>query len=177
MPPADAEAAAAAICALLVQTCVRATASVALYAPLPGEPDLRPAALEFLRLGVPLYLPRCLPDSSLAFARVEGWEDLRPGRLGILEPPGDAPVASLALLGSVVVPGVAFDLAGYRLGRGAGYYDRTFSGAIARPDLVGVAFDWQLVERLPREEHDVPMARVITDRRSISPAAAPSPAA
>jgi len=85
----------------------------------------------------------------------------------VLEPPAPAATADPMELSCVVVPGVAFDLAGYRLGRGAGYYDRSFGSAAPRPALLGVAFDWQLVAELPREVHDVPMASVITERRRV----------
>lgn len=175
MPPAELERCSRAIAAAILEECRGEASGVALYAPLPGEPDLRGAVEELIRLGVPVFLPRCLPGRSLRFARVARWDELRPGRFGALEPGEAAPCAEPEALGSAVLPGVAFDRAGYRLGRGGGFYDRAFGSAAGRPRLLGVAFDWQLVESLPREEHDVPMALVITECRRMLPESAERP--
>ncbi len=169
------ELASRAICAAVVEACRDSIGGVALFAALPGEPELRGAAEELMRLGVRVCLPRCLPGNRLRFARVTSWDELRPGRFAALEPGEGAPAAEPAELGSAVLPGVAFDLAGYRLGRGGGFYDRAFGSAAGRPRLLGVAFDWQLVEALPHEEHDVPMALVITECRRLLPERAERP--
>lgn len=62
-----------------------------------------------------------------------------------------------------IVPGVAFDADNYRLGRGAGYYDRFLTRLSKEIPAIGLAFDFQLVTRLPRQEHDIPMTRVVSN--------------
>jgi len=65
----------------------------------------------------------------------------------------------------VIVPGVAFDRRGYRLGRGAGYYDRTFPpGEPRRPRLLGVIWSDRLLDSLPHDSHDCGMDAIVTDR-------------
>ena len=66
----------------------------------------------------------------------------------------------------IIVPGTAFDLARNRLGRGLAYYDR-FLAKAAKSTTIGLAFDFQIVPRLPNQGHDVPMDRIITERRII----------
>jgi 5-formyltetrahydrofolate cyclo-ligase len=105
-------------------------------------------------------MPRCAAG-RLEFAPVERWEDLRPGRYGVLEPASEALVLGPADL--VVVPGLAFDLAGHRLGRGAGYYDRTFAGRSRRPRLVGFAHAFQLLDAVPHGAGDCAVDAVVTE--------------
>jgi len=91
----------------------------------------------------------------LEYARVDQWGDLRPGRYRVLEPVPEIPATALGEGDLVVLPGVAFDASGGRLGRGLGYYDRTFPvGASGAPILFGLAFACQLVDRVPRGVHD-----------------------
>ncbi|MCA9516375.1 MAG: hypothetical protein KC635_15645 [Myxococcales bacterium] len=74
-----------------------------------------------------------------------------------------AAVAPLAALAALVVPGLAFDAAGGRLGQGGGFYDRLLGGLATRPRLVGLAFAAQVVPSVPREAHDVLMDTVVTE--------------
>lgn len=87
---------------------------------------------------------------------------------GISEPdPGTAVRVDEAEIDLVIVPGVAFDLLKYRIGYGAGYYDRFL--AKLRPDCVtvGIAYDLQIVDRIPAEAHDIPVDKVVTEHRVI----------
>src|SRR5262249_15578165 len=81
---------------------------------------------------------------------------------GFLEPREDLPVAALDHLDVVIVPGLAFDPTGHRLGYGAGFYDMTLEGA-SRARTVGVAFDFQIVSEIPVTPGDVPVQVVVTD--------------
>lgn len=100
-------------------------------------------------------LPRTAPDRRLDFAGVAGWDDLRAGRYGVLEPVPEAPSLALSPEDVVLVPGLAFDSAGNRLGRGAGCYDRTFSGAPEEsPLLIGIGYDFQRIAFVPHGEND-----------------------
>jgi 5-formyltetrahydrofolate cyclo-ligase len=93
--------------------------------------------------------------------------DLRPGVLGIPEPHPSLPVALPESIDWALVPGIAFDLEGYRLGRGAGYYDRLVPEL--RPDAVcwALCLDCQLVPRLPTEPHDMPLDGVSSPRSTV----------
>jgi 5-formyltetrahydrofolate cyclo-ligase len=118
---------------------------------------------------VRVFLPRFRAPDSIVFARFESWECLELGRFGILEPSAESALAAPESLSAAVLPGVAFDLDGFRLGRGRAVYDRCFSAKATRPRLIGIAFDWQLIERVPREVHDLAMDLVITESRRVEP--------
>ncbi|MHC4561901.1 MAG: 5-formyltetrahydrofolate cyclo-ligase [Planctomycetota bacterium] len=94
---------------------------------------------------------------------------LMPGSFGILEPvDGDAwPIESIDM---VVVPGLAFDRTGHRLGQGAGFYDRFLATEGMRAMTCGLAFGEQLVDRVPVGPHDWPMDILVTDHEVIRPA-------
>ncbi len=99
----------------------------------------------------------------MLFARAERVEELRPGRYGVREPAATAAVEALGSDVLVLVPGVAFDESGGRLGRGRGIWDRAL--ADARGAVVfGVGYELQVVERIPREAHDRPMDALVTER-------------
>jgi 5-formyltetrahydrofolate cyclo-ligase len=95
------------------------------------------------------------------------WEALRPGAYGVLEPPADSAAIPLGAGDLVLVPGVAFDAAGYRLGRGKGYYDRSFArprGGAEHPLLLGVGYEFQVVAVVPHGVRDRRLDAVVTER-------------
>ncbi len=164
---AEAARAAEAAAARLCETPEFARAArVALYAALEDELPTRPAFLGVVGAGKQVLLPRIAPGRRLVFEAVDDWGALRAGRYGVLEPPsGSGETAPLAGTDLVVVPGVAFDRAGGRLGRGAGYYDRAFPvDADRAPVLFGLAFERQLVARVPTGPRDRRVAAVVTER-------------
>jgi 5-formyltetrahydrofolate cyclo-ligase len=95
-------------------------------------------------------------------------QDAAPGYRGILEPGAHCALLDLASIDWVLVPGVAFDRAGRRLGYGGGYYDRLLPQL--RPDAhrAAGAFELQLVERVPAAAHDVVMDALVTEKRSFT---------
>lgn len=143
------------------------TASVvAVFATLPGEVDTRPITQLVLRDGKRLVFPRMLAGSTLEFVVVEDPESLQPGRYGVLEPDRKNPALSIGGDTVVCVPGLAFDHAGGRLGRGAGYYDRALAVSertSGRPRLIGVGFARQIIESVPTGPLDVRMDVVVTE--------------
>jgi 5-formyltetrahydrofolate cyclo-ligase len=156
LTPAEARAASAAVCAHLAQLPGLASArSLALYAAVQNEID--PAGVP-LGPGVLVAYPR-VDGLALRFHVVAGRDELRVAQHGIAEPPETAPLAES--LDLIVVPGVAFDAAGNRLGFGRGYYDRALA---ARPAAlrVGLAHSFQLLESLPRREGDEPVDWIVT---------------
>jgi 5-formyltetrahydrofolate cyclo-ligase len=135
-----------------------------LFHPLPGEPNVRPLLVEALALGHEVVLPR-FNQYAMEYegVAVRSVEELKPGHFGILEPAPDSPVFALNRLDLTLVPGVAYDSEGRRLGRGKGYYDRLLGKVGGR--TCGVAFDWQLVPEVPAEAHDVSVNLILTPSR------------
>ena len=149
---------------LFAQPAFRSAGQVAIYAALPDEVPTRPLFDSLTRGGTACLLPRVVPAGPLVFARVEDWDELRPGRLGVLEPAASAPAVVPGPDDVVIVPGIAFDRAGWRLGRGGGYYDRTFpAGAGPQPLLFGVACEGRIEESVPHGSHDRAMDAIVTE--------------
>ncbi len=101
-------------------------------------------------------------DAELEFVRVDSRADLAHGAFGVMEPSGRDLVAP-AQLDLVVVPGVAFDRSGYRLGYGKGFYDRALHDTTAKTVHVGLSYEFQLVGALPAEKHDIGMDLIVTE--------------
>ena len=138
---------------------------IAVYAALPGELPSRPLFDAVVRKSGAVLLPRSVDLEGLEFFSVVRWEQLRPGRYGVLEPPVDAPATPLAAGDLVVVPGLAFDPKGNRLGHGKGYYDRAFaSGTGESPTLVGFGYEFQVVDDVPHGDRDRQMDANVTER-------------
>ena len=114
---------------------------------------------------------------NMAFPRVSGkaklslhfalLEELLPGSFGIPEPGADLPLVDVTDIDVMLVPGVAFDLLGNRLGYGKGFYDRLLSSSVELPLLVGISFDETLYDELPAETHDIKMNYIITPTRIV----------
>jgi 5-formyltetrahydrofolate cyclo-ligase len=153
-------------CALLEQQRVWQEARTLLfYAPLADEPDIWRLLMDALAAGKTVALPRYEKEQDLYVACQirEADADLRTGRFGVREPRETCDTIPLNRLDLMLVPGLAFDMNGHRLGRGKGYYDRLLSVAGAR--ACGVAFDEQLVGRVPSEPHDVRVNCILTPTR------------
>jgi 5-formyltetrahydrofolate cyclo-ligase len=99
---------------------------------------------------------------SLTFHTV-GLDELAPSRFGLREPSADALAVGLDQIAAFVVPGLAFDRGGGRIGWGRGHYDATFAAAPPAALRVGLAFECQLVEHVAREPHDVALHIIITE--------------
>lgn len=144
---------------------------VLFYASVAEEVDTWPLLRAWLERGrIPLLPVVGRSGERLRAAPVRDLRaDLAPGPFGILQPDPDR-TGTLAWrsIQAVVLPGLAFDLRGYRLGRGAGYYDRSLPALVPAARQIGLAFECQVVERLPTEPHDVPVDRVVTEERIIS---------
>lgn len=145
---------------------------VALYLSIDDEVDTWRLAGELLKRGVRVYAPK-IAGRTLTWGLLE--PDLPRGLVegpyrGILEPPRGQPAEQLQPQ-VVIVPLVGFDPAGYRIGYGGGYYDRTLT-LWKEAWRVGLAFECQRLDRVPREPHDVPLHWVITEA-AVTPGAAP----
>jgi 5-formyltetrahydrofolate cyclo-ligase len=167
VPPADsALAGQVAARALMDLELAKCAPRIALYAALPYELPTRPLFDAVVEKTGAALLPRTVDPLGLAFFAVECWEDLRPGAFGVLEPRNDASAVRLMPGDLVVVPGVAFDADGYRLGHGKGYYDRAFAAELGdAPTLVGFGYEFQIVDAVPHDQRDRQMDAIVTDRK------------
>ena len=141
--------------------------SILFFAPLPGEPDLWPLLNEAIVAGKTVALPAFVPGTTTYSARqiITPMRDLTCGKFGIREPLPSCRVVPLNRLDLMLVPGVAFDARGGRLGRGQGFYDRLLTGG--RGTKCGVAFDEQIVDAVPVGPQDIPLNCILTPTRWI----------
>ncbi|WP_107065514.1 5-formyltetrahydrofolate cyclo-ligase [Streptomyces scabiei] len=145
--------------------------AVAAYVSVGSEPGTR-ALLDALRArGVRVLLPVLLPDNDLDWGAYEGDASLARvrhggGRMALLEPVGERLGTEAVTTADVVLlPGLAVDARGMRLGRGGGSYDRVLARlerAGADPALVVLLYDSEVVDRVPEEPHDRPVHAVVT---------------
>mgnify|MGYP000849805463 CR=1 FL=1 len=156
-----------AIAEVLTQSRVwSAFSSLAAFASKLDEVDCRPLVERAQASGRPVGLPRTNDLGSLDFVEVGPSSPLRPGRFGVLEPGPDALPVQLTGDTLVVVPGLAFDRLGGRLGRGRGYYDRALADLSLRdprPLLIGIGYAFQIVERVPMTPLDVRLDGVVSE--------------
>ena len=142
--------------------------SVLFYAPVQWELDVWPLVAEALSAGKTVALPRFAAETNSYEAC---WiqnptQDLESGRFGIREPADYCANVSLKRLDLILVPGVAFDLRGRRLGRGKGFYDQLL--AALSGTTCGIAFDQQIVRELPVVPHDAHVNCILTPTRWIA---------
>lgn len=132
---------------------------VMLYSALPDEVPTQKLFDEFLAQGKTVLLPRVVSDTDMELRRYTGRHDLQEGAYGIMEPTGEL-FTDYDAIDVAIIPGMAFDSDGHRLGRGKGYYDRFLSRV---PSLykIGLCFSWQMVDYVPYDEHDIMMDEVI----------------
>lgn len=160
-PDAERAAAAAAVAATLVRR-LAGTRTLAAYVPEACEPGAGRLPDAYTQLGARVLLP-VVPADGMELTWAVDTGRLAPGRYGLLEPVG--PRLGATALGAadvVVVPALAVDPTGVRLGRGKGYYDRALVHAKPTAVLVAVVFDDELVDRLPAEPHDRRVGAVVT---------------
>lgn len=139
----------------------RAARVVALYQACGAELDLAALRADAHAAGKVVALPRVEGERlSLHLVAVE--TPLRPSALGVPEPPAETPRVDLASLDLIVVPGLGFDRRGGRLGQGGGYYDRLLATLPAAVRRIGIGYDLQWVEAVPREDHDGALHAVVT---------------
>jgi 5-formyltetrahydrofolate cyclo-ligase len=143
---------------------------VAGYVAFRGEIDPAPLMQAARAGGAAVALPRLSGGAPrMRFHRVDAGAALVPGPWGLLEPEAVAPEVAPESIDLMVVPGLAFDPQGWRLGYGKGHYDEV-AGAARAGARVGLAYDFQIVDRCPAGEGDMAVDLVVTDRRVLRPA-------
>jgi 5-formyltetrahydrofolate cyclo-ligase len=142
-------------------------ATVMLYGASPEEAD--PSVLEdaLRRLGKRIAYPRVAEGRKLTIHWVDSRDVLAEGPFGLLQPTEIAPEATLAEISAIVVPGVAYDGCGNRLGFGGGYYDTLLAGPDPVPTTIGMAYDEQVFDEVPHEERDHAVDILVTPTRTV----------
>jgi len=157
------EAACARLLALPELAGLAPAGTLAGYVAARGEIDPAPVLTAVAAAGATVALPRVATEAPrLRFHRADAGP-LAPGAFGLREPAPTAPEIALDELDVVIVPGLAFDATGRRLGFGGGYYDGAFGGSGKRPALIGLCYEFQIVDRCPADDADVPVDLVVTD--------------
>jgi 5-formyltetrahydrofolate cyclo-ligase len=151
-----------------------AVALAALTSTIPGDPvcchlpvGTEPGSLDLVRSlaeqGRRVLLPVVVAAAPLDWAYYEGPDLLAPGPFGLREPAGPRlGPAAIGLAEVLLIPALAVDRAGHRLGKGGGHYDRSLPLASSSALLVAVVRDPEVVAELPAEPHDVPMTAILT---------------
>ena len=161
--PAEVAVASRAVCAWIARLSLfRRAAHLVAYVAHRGEIDPAPVVDRALADGKTVYFPRVV-GPAIEFLESPP-QDLTPGAYGIPEPRHGRPLDRSALDVILLVPGLAFDAAGIRLGRGGGHYDRALE-MYPHGLRVGPAAESQLSPGLPRDDWDQPMDLVVTERR------------
>ena len=128
------------------------------YYSLPDEVNTHQLIDELVAEGKTVLLPKVLDDETMKLRRYTGRQDLSEGSFHIMEPVGE-PFSDYSEIELALIPGMAFDAQGNRLGRGKGYYDRFLRAMSVR--TIGVCFDFQRVDEVPTDENDVAVDEVI----------------
>lgn len=137
-------------------------AIVALYAPKGSEVDTTALDDALRARGHRVAYPRIVDgDRRLTFCETT-IDALVPSRFGLREPAADAAAVAIASIAAFVIPGLAFDRQGWRVGWGRGYYDATLAGAPGAL-RIGVGFDCQVIDAVPHDVHDARLHYVVTE--------------
>lgn len=139
----------------------RESGDVYAYVSMSEEVDTHTIIERAIRLGRSVFAPRVITNSSLEWVQIDSIDALHPGAFGVLEPVGPASSKATADGAVALVPGVAFDREGFRLGWGKGYYDRFLSTFNGR--TIALAFDCQIYDAVPVEAHDQPVEFLVTE--------------
>ncbi|MFI7597052.1 5-formyltetrahydrofolate cyclo-ligase [Actinoplanes sp. NPDC049681] len=147
---------------------------IAAYVPMgsePGGPELPEVIRLAARTTALLLLPVLLPDRDLDWAGYEGPSSLRPGARGLMEPAGPRlGTAAIARADLVVVPALAVDRYGVRMGRGGGSYDRALARVPVTAFTVALLHDGELLDAVPAEPHDRRVRAAITPAQGLNDA-------
>jgi 5-formyltetrahydrofolate cyclo-ligase len=138
------------------------------YAPIQNEASPLPILNELFTQGARVVLPQVDPEKKTINPRqICSLDDLKPGVFDIPEPPVGSPIIDAVEIDMCLVPGVAFDLHGNRLGRGGGYYDRFLNKL--KPDClkVALAFEWQIVNKIHLDDWDIAVNGLLTERQCV----------
>jgi 5-formyltetrahydrofolate cyclo-ligase len=144
--------------------------TVLVYLPFQNEVDTWELIHELWGRGVQTLAPCCRPDcpGEMDLYSFRSVQDLRPGAYTIPEPdPQHCALVDPQTCECILIPGVGFDRQGFRLGFGGGYYDRLLARVGPKTRTIGLAYDYQILDALPRDTHDQSVQVVCTDKEEI----------
>jgi 5-formyltetrahydrofolate cyclo-ligase len=169
--PADQRSAAGTLIrdAVLAEPQVQMAGTIAAYYSIGAEPGTHGLVFALWKRGSYVLLPVLRPDGDLDWASYEGPDSMVPGPRGLLEP-GEPPrgVDAVARADAVLVPALAVDGAGRRLGRGGGSYDRALARVGPLVPLIALVYDDELVEHVSAESHDIPVRATVSPRAGMT---------
>lgn len=149
---------------VLALSVVRRARTICINSSTVEEADTHSLILMFLDQGKRVVVPRVV-GSTIKLFSIRSLDDIAPGRWGIREPKEYCPSLAPGEVDIFIIPGVAFDRLGHRLGMGKGYYDRLLAD-IAVPKI-GLAYAVQMVPHVPSRSHDILMTTIITEQEVI----------
>ena len=151
--------------AFLALIAERSWIHIAVFIPLPGEPDIwTPSQQLIARQAARVYAPRMMPENQLDLVMITNTTALVRGPFGVIEPPLESnALADLTTLDAVFIPGLAFSKDGGRLGFGGGWYDRLLARVPDKTIKIGVCWDELLIDSVPMDAWDVHVDGILTE--------------
>jgi 5-formyltetrahydrofolate cyclo-ligase len=138
---------------------------IAVFIPLPGEPDIWTPSLQLRTTQMArIYAPRMMPENQLDVVMITNPDALVRGPFGVTEPPAAWPgLADLATLDAIFIPGLAFSSDGGRLGFGGGWYDRLLARTVDKTIRIGVCWERLVIDDVPMNSWDIRVDGILTE--------------
>jgi len=133
---------------------------IGFYMPLGNEVDLRPLMTEVIALGKTVVIPKVQDKYNMDFYPIKNINDIHVGRFNVLEPNNEKKIPKTKI-DIIFIPGIYFSKDHYRLGFGAGYYDRYLKDYHQKK--IGVCFSFQYISQIPTDHYDIPMDEIIME--------------
>lgn len=152
---------------LMMNETYKTARGIFIYIGFGSEINTKIIIKEALNSGKEVYVPKVI-KKDMILIKIDSLENLVTSSYGILEPVGDKSDFDVNKLGLIVMPGVAFDKAGNRLGYGGGYYDKFLEHNQIECKKIALAYDFQVLENLEVEEHDIKVDLIITENQVIN---------
>ncbi len=138
------------------------------YMPFGNEVNVLPLNQWILDQGMSLCIPRVVSGTEMDAVKIESLNhDLIKSRLGILEPNLMAEPVDVSKIELILVPGLAFDRDGNRLGHGKGYYDRFLAKCSTKTFLLGLAYSFQFFDKIPFDPYDIRIKGLVTENQQV----------
>lgn len=167
MSPEQVNTYSAAICVRLLELApLRQSQRIMVFAAIDNEVDLSSYISRLQKNGKNIFMPRTGKDGNLEVAEFTGWQDTKAGVFGIREPM--AAQVDPGRIEAVIVPGLVFDVHGYRLGYGKGYYDRFLRSLSPQVFACGVCYEFQVVDDVCPHGSDMPVHWIVTERSELA---------
>lgn len=120
--------------------------------------------------GKNVYIPACIDETKeMIISKYDEEVKLAPSKYGVMEPtPDTIKISDRNILDIAIMPGAAFDKRGYRIGYGAGYYDKFYAHAEKNISKIALAYSFQIIDEVPENEFDIPVDYIITEKDTIT---------